>query len=169
MTFSACFVFIFSHFKWLNILTRNEPSLCVCVCVYVCVCVFLSVQANNFPNCRPILMKLGPHDYKQNLRWHFSQILKILLWWRHSGYFVRFAIRHSHGRNFSPIFFKITDNVQLSLPMFGIGNQQDRSITFGRKSGRRSSHIAALVSEPDSEVAGSNPGGGTFFCDYECF
>ena len=48
--------------------------------------------------------------------------------------------------------------------MFGIENQQDRSITSGRKSGPRSSHIAALVSEPDSEVVGSNPGGGKFFC-----
>ena len=78
-------------------------------------------------------------------------------------------MRHSHGRNFAPIFFKITDRVQLSLPMFGIENQQDRSITSGRKSGPRSRKIAALVSEPRSEVTGSNPGGGTFFCDYECY
>ena len=47
--------------------------------------------------------------------------------------------------------------------MFGIENQQDPSITSGRKSGPRSSHIAALVSEPDSEVLGSNPGGGKSF------
>ena len=47
--------------------------------------------------------------------------------------------------------------------MFGIENQQDRSITSGRKSGLRSSHIAALVSEPDSEVPGSNPGRGKSF------
>ena len=59
-------LFIFNHFKWLNILTRNEPCLCVSlsVCVCVCVCVCLSIQANNFHNCRSILMKLGPHDYK---------------------------------------------------------------------------------------------------------
>ena len=69
-------------------------------------------------------------------------------------------MQHSHSRNFSPILFKITDKVQLSLPMFGIENQQDRSIISGQKSGPRSRKIAALVSEPGSEVPGSNPGGG---------
>ena len=83
-------------------------------------------------------------------------------------------MRHSLGRNFGMIFFKITDKAQLTLLLFGIENQQDRSITSGRKSGPRSSHIAALVSEPDSEVPGSNPGGGKLlhfvFCDYyECY
>ena len=72
-------------------------------------------------------------------------------------------MRHAHDRNCGPIIFKITDKAQLTLLLFGIENQQDRSITSGRKSGPRSSHIAALVSEPDSEVTGSNPGGGKSF------
>ena len=81
-------------------------------------------------------------------------------------------MRHSHSRNFGPIFVKITDMVQLSLPRFGIENQQDRSIISGRKSGPHSRKIAALVSEPGSEVKGSNPGTGkilhfVFLSDYE--
>ena len=39
-------------------------SVCVCVCVSVC----MSVRANNFHNCQPILMKLRPHDHKLILR-----------------------------------------------------------------------------------------------------
>ena len=66
-----------------------------------------------------------------------------------------------------PIFFDLFPDAALLL--FGIKNQQDRSIISGQKSGPRLSHIAALVSEPDSEVTGSNPGGGkSFFCDFEC-
>ena len=56
-------VFKFSHFEWLNILFRNEPCLCVRLCVCESVC--SSVQANNFHNYRPILMKLKPHNYSK--------------------------------------------------------------------------------------------------------
>ena len=59
--------------------------------------------------------------------------------------------------------------------MFAIENQQNWSITSGQKSGPRSRKIAALVSEPGSEVTGSIPGRGKvlhlifFFCDNECW
>ena len=43
--------------------------------------------------------------------------------------------------------------------MFAIENQQNRSITSGRKSGPRLRKIAFLVFKPVSEVPGSNPGG----------
>ena len=69
-------------------------------------------------------------------------------------------MRHSHGRNFALIFFKITDKAESCLPVFAIENQQNRLITSGRKSGPRSRKIAALVSEPGSEVTGSIPGRG---------
>ena len=36
--FCYLFIFIFSHFRWLNILVRNEPCLCVCLCVCLSVC-----------------------------------------------------------------------------------------------------------------------------------
>ena len=63
-----------------------EQALSVRLCVYVCVCV--SVTAFHFNTIRPILIKLRPIDLIKYLRWRFSQILKILLWWRHGGYFV---------------------------------------------------------------------------------
>ena len=128
--------FLYSVISGLNMLTRNDPCLCVSMCVCVSLC--LSVTASHFHNSWPIWMKLGPHNLNQNLRWHFSQILKFLIWWRHNGFFICFAMRHSHGRSFALILFKITDKVQLSLPMFGIENQLNRLITSGRKSASRS-------------------------------
>ena len=109
--FRELFVFIFRHFKWLNILVWNEPCLCICVsvCVCVCVCVCLSVTAFCLNTIRPILMKLGQHDLIEILRWFFSQILKMLLRWRHSGHFICFRMWHSHCRNFASILSKIID------------------------------------------------------------
>ena len=75
----------------------------------VCVSVCLSVTASHFHNSWPILMKLGPHDLNKILRWHFSQILKILIRWRHSGHFICFQMPHSHGRNFASILSKSID------------------------------------------------------------
>ena len=88
---------ISSHFKGLNILTRNEPYMCVSVYVYVCVsiCVSLcvsvcvSVQAHNFHSFCQILIKPGPYDLDQNLRYFFR--LKKMLWWRHNDHFLCFA------------------------------------------------------------------------------
>ena len=144
---------IYSHFKWLNVLVRNGPCLCVCV----------SVTAFYLNTIWPILMKLRPYDLFKNLRWHFFQIFEMLLRWRHSGHFVCFRMRHSHGRNFALIFFKITDKKVWRLPMFAIENQQNRLITSGRKSGPRFQKIAFLVFEPVSEVPGSIPGLGKKF------
>ena len=67
-------------------------------------------------------------------------------------------MRHSHGRNFSSIFLKITDKAESCLPVFAIENQQNRLITSGRKSGPRFQKIAFFVFEPVSEVPGSIPG-----------
>ena len=137
---------------------RLYVCVCVCVCVYVCVYVCVSVTAFYLKTIRPILMKLGPYDLIKNLRWHFFQIFDMLLRWRHSGHFVCFRMRHSHGRNFALIFFKITDKKVWRLPMFAIENQQNRLITSGRKSGPRFQKIAFFVFEPVSEVPGSIPG-----------
>ena len=97
-----------------------EQALSVRLCVYVCVCV--SVTAFHFNTIRPILIKLRPIDLIKYLRWRFSQILKILLWWRHGGYFVYFLMRHSHFRNYASIFFKFIDRKFWYLPMFAIEN-----------------------------------------------
>jgi len=91
---------------------------------------------NNFQNGWPIFIKLESYDLCHFLDDPFSD-LEILLWWRHTGYFVCFAKRHFHGRNFSSIFFKTTNKVQFSLPVSSIENQQDQLITSVRKSGPR--------------------------------
>ena len=75
--------------------------LCVCVCMCVCMCVCVSVTAFYLNTIGPILMKLELHDLNKILRWHFSQILKMLIRWRHSGHFICFRMRHSQGRNFA--------------------------------------------------------------------
>ena len=80
-------------------------------------------------------------------------------------------MQHSPRRSFAPILFKITEKVKLNLPMFGIENQSHRLIYSGRKRRPPFRKIAGLVSEPGSEVLGSNPGGGDFLpiFDYEWY
>ena len=151
---------------WAGAYVCARVCACVCMCVCVCVYVCLSVTAFYLKTIRPILMKLGPHDLNKILRWHFSQILKMLIRWRHSGHFICFRMRHSHGRNFASILFKIIDKKLCCLPMFAIENQQNRSITSGRKSGPRLRKIAFLVFKPVSEVPGSNPGGDENFATW---
>ena len=123
-----------------------SPERALSVRLSVCLCVCLSVTAFYLDTIRPILMKLGPHDLIKNLRWHFSQILKMLLRWRHGGHFVCLWMRHSHGRNFASIFFKIMDKEVWCLPMFAIENQLNRLITSGRKSGPRLQKIVSWFS-----------------------
>ena len=76
--------------------------------------------------------------------------------------FCTYTLRHSHGHNFDSIFFHITYSVQLGFLMFVIENQQDQSITSGRKSGPPSRKVAAFIYELGSKVPGSNPSGGEF-------
>ena len=73
---------VFSTFMTEYLVPGTSP-----VCASVCVCVCLSVRAFYLNTIGPMLMKLGPHDLKQNLRWDFSQILEMLPRWRHNGYF----------------------------------------------------------------------------------
>ena len=80
--------------------------------------VCLSVTASHFHNSWPIWMKLGPHNLNQNLRWHFSQIFKIIIWWRHIGRFVCLcvcvyvcvSVRMKSFHNFRPILMKMHTN-----------------------------------------------------------
>ena len=58
---------IFSHFITEYVVPGAIP-VCASVCVCVCVCVCLSVRAFYLNTIGPMLMKLGPHDLKQNLR-----------------------------------------------------------------------------------------------------
>ena len=48
-----------------------------------------------------------------------------------SAAILNFRMRHSHGRNFCPILFKFGSDVAKGNPVFGIENQQNRSVTFG--------------------------------------
>ena len=75
--FSVISVFIFSPFRTEYVVPGRSLS--------VCMSVFVSVVVSNFLNFEPILLKLWPHNLNNNLRWHFSQIWKILLWWRHNS------------------------------------------------------------------------------------
>ena len=111
-------VFIFS--KILTEYVVIEPRVSVRVCV--------NSTAHTDGS---ISMKLSTNDLEDICQRHFSRILKIQNGWRHGGHFVRFSFRHSHGRNFAPIFFKIEHKVQSCLPMFAIENQQNRSVTSG--------------------------------------
>ena len=119
------------------------------VCASVCVCVCVSVTAFYLNNIRPILMKLGPHDLNKILRRHFSQILKMLIRWRHSGRFICFRMRHSHGRNFASILFKFIDKKVWFLSMFAIENQQNQFVSCAEKA---DCIYTFLVFQPGSEV-----------------
>ena len=94
----VCFFYIQSFQDWICC-PRTDPCMCVCVCVCLSVC--LSVVISNLHNFGPILLKLGPHSLNKNLRWHFSQNFKILLRWRHNGFFAVFKC----GTLTSLIFF----------------------------------------------------------------
>ena len=67
----------------MNMLSVNDPCLCVCLCMCVCVsvCVCLSVcvseKDSNFHNFAPII--LGPYNVYNIFRKYYYPILKILL------------------------------------------------------------------------------------------
>ena len=113
----------------------SKSMVSVLVCVRVSVCLFVCVNSTAHTDWS-ILMKLSTNDLEDICQWHFSPILKIQNGWRHGGHFVCFSMRHSHGRNFAPIFFKIEHKVQSCLPMFAIENQQNRSVTSGNMENR---------------------------------
>ena len=60
---------------------------------------------------------------------HLYQILDIWIWWRNGGDFAR-RLRHSHGRNFGPIFFKFGHDAALDHPVFAIESQQKSVSNF---------------------------------------
>ena len=129
-------VFLCSVISGLKMLTPGDPCLCVSVCVCVCLSVCVSVTASHFHKSWPMLMKIWPHNPNKNLRWHFSQILKILIQWRHNGFFICFSMRHSHVFNFCVIFFKLISYVLQLIALYGIANQRFRFIS-SIQNGRR--------------------------------
>ena len=58
------------------------------------------------------------------------RFLKIQIWWRHGGHFFIFPTGHSHGRNFTSIFFKFEHKMQSCSLLFAIENQRNRLRTF---------------------------------------
>ena len=101
-----------------------EPRVCVCmcvcmyVCVYVCVCVCVWKLScsNGWVDFDEIFYKWSD----RYLRGPFFSDFENSKWWRHGGHFAHFPLRHSHGRNFCPIFFKIVGKVESCPPLFAI-------------------------------------------------
>ena len=99
----------------------------VCLCVFVCffVCVWHLYSQNcyvdfdetlhNWSNIWLVISFLSIFDH-----------LNLMTSWRP---FWIYPIRHSHGCNFAPIFFKIEHKVQRCLPIFANENQQNWSVT----------------------------------------
>ena len=126
---------VYNQSFWLNMLQSNPRCVSLCVSLYVSV--FLSV-------CLSVCMC---HLYSPN-RWtdfdetfhksserylpvNFFDVFKIstlITSWR---LFCIFALRHSHGRIFGPIFSKFGHKVLWYMPVFATENQQDRLITSG--------------------------------------
>ena len=105
-----------------------EPSVCVCVSVCLCVCVS-SLQPKrmnrfwwNFPQVTPQIFTSAV--------FHFFEISNLITSWQP---FCIFALRHSHGCNFDPIFFKFEHKVVWYMPVFAIENRQDQLINSGDK------------------------------------
>ena len=106
------------------------------VCVSVWMCVRVSVRGCNFHNFEPNLMKFGPYNLNKNLRWLFSQILKILFWWRYNGFFAAFQCGTYTSLIICLIFFKLGQFFLQIIPLYGIATQHSRlisSIQYGRR------------------------------------
>ena len=110
------------------------------VCLSVCLCHLYS------PNEWTDFDETFHKSPTINLLNTFSSDFENSSWWRHGGHYCCFWIRHSHGRNFASIFFKIMDKEVWCLPMFAIENQLNRLITSGRKSGPRLQKIVSWFS-----------------------
>ena len=73
--------------------------MCVCMCVRLCVCGSAAAQTDG-----SILNKFSANDLTDICEILFFSDFEIVTSWR---LFVRFPLRHSHGRNFALIVFKI--------------------------------------------------------------
>ena len=145
-------------------LQSNPGCVCACLCVYVPVCLCVCVSVCIISTAKTI----------EPILWNFPQLIfRIFAIVTFAAFeisnlmtskrpFCTYTLRHSHGHNFDSIFFHITYSVQLGFLMFVIENQQDQSITSGRKGGPPSRKVAAFIYELGSKVPGSNPSGGEF-------
>ena len=109
----------------------------VCVCVCVCLSVCVSVTASHFHKSWPMLMKIWPHNLNKKFRWRFSQILKILILWRHNDFFYVFQC----GTLTSSVFVQFASNrlshVLQLIALYGIANQRFRFISSVQNNGRK--------------------------------
>ena len=129
--FHSSTVFIYIHFDWI---CCNRTWGSVYVCLSVCLCTSMCVWS-----LQPKRTKRFWWFYKWSDRYLpvtffvvFQSSNLMTSWWP----FCIFALRHSHGRNFGPIFFKFGHKVLWCMPMFAIENQQDRSVTSGDRKNR---------------------------------
>ena len=109
-----------------------EPRVCVCVCVCVSVCVCHLYSLNGWTDFDETFHKSSDR-YLPVTFFAVFEISNLMTSWRP---FCIFTLRHSHGRNFGPIFFKFRHKFLQRMPMFAIENQQDRLITSGYRENR---------------------------------
>ena len=120
-------VFIFSHFDWICCNRTQGVCVCVSVCLSVCVCHLYSL--NGWTDFDETFHKWSDR-YLPVSFFAVFEISNLMTSWRP---FCIFALRHSHGRNFGPIFFKFGHKLLCCMPVLAIENQQDRLITFGER------------------------------------
>ena len=106
----------FQNFKWfhfyiqsfgMNMLQWNQGwvYVCVCMCVCVCLCVWQRYSPNGWMDFNEIFYKWSDRYLRGSIFLDFD-ISKSMTSWRP---FCTFSLGHSHGRNFAPIFFKISE------------------------------------------------------------
>ena len=151
---------LFIYFFYMNMLLSNPGCVCVylSVCLSVCVCVS-SVQPKR-------MNRFWWNSQQMIFRIFASVILRGF--GKFKLYDVIAAILHLRvaALSWSQFCFDFLQNYgQCAINSFIVWYWKSaRSVNnFWSKSGPRSSHIDALVSEQDSEVPGSNLGGGISF------
>ena len=110
-----------------------------CAFVYVCVSVIafylITFSTNLQKNRTDDLTKILGDTFQILiilLPWRNNGLI-MLLPWHYNGHFVCFQIQHPHSRNCAQISFKFTNKEVKYLPIFAIENEQNQSISSGRK------------------------------------
>ena len=100
-------------------------GVCLPVCLSVCVSRLYSLNglANFDETSHKESRGHGPVSFFSDFGY-----LNLMTSWRPFCFFLG---RHSHGRNFGPIYFKLIHDVAYRYPVFAIENQQNRLVTSG--------------------------------------
>ena len=96
-------LFLYHQPFWLNMLRSNRGCVYVCMCVCMCVCVWQCYSSNGWMDFDEIFYKWSDRYLRGRFFSDFEHS-KSMTPWRP---FCTFSFGHSHGSNFTPIFFKI--------------------------------------------------------------